>query len=318
MSTSHLSPNRIGKIGSSHIAALFGRSNWLTRLQLYAHFVDGYDLEKQEDDRMRIGRLLQDDILQLTIEKTGWELEANPDDSWIDHPDPQYRAGCTLDAWVRRHEWGLGIAEIKNVDFLRWRDEGWSDEAAPVRVELQLQEQMWVTGAAWGVIPVLIGGNDLRIIPSNNGIVGRRLPLPEVHRSIESALTDFWHRVEHKDPPPVVGHELEIPALAHLYPEPVLDPTLDLIEDAAFAQLVADYQWAKEKGKQLAALEKEAKIKLLGAMGGSALARTRGAWVKVGRNRIAGRTQEVKPHTRTELTIKPVAGEEQVEMEGIE
>lgn len=329
MSTDHLSPRRVGNIGSSMIAGLFGRSNWMTELMLYAHFVDGYDIDKDPEERMDWGKLLQDYILHMAAKQSGWEIEPNADDSWVQHPDEQYRGGSTVDAWVRRHEWGLGVIECKNVDWLRWRDQGWTDQAAPPMYELQLQHQLWSTGAAWGCFAVLVGGNDLHMIPSEGGIIGRRLPLSDVHRSIEAKLLDFWRRVDlgkraqedpsvTPDPPPTIGHPLDIGALAHLYPEPVEDPPLDLMEDAAFAQLVADYQWAKDRVKDIGKLEEEAKVKLLAAMMGAGRARTRGAWVTIKRPFVKGGTYTRKDGRQTRITIKPVAGEEQVEMEGFD
>lgn len=295
-----LSPARAGKIGSSTIAALFGRSRWHTRLQLWHSFVNGAPLDGAEDERMRWGRMVQPLILEETARRQGWEIEGNQADSWIDHPDPSFRAGCTLDAKVLRHERGLGIVECKAVDRLEWQHGAWAGGKPPMEVELQLQHQLWVTGAVWGAIAVLIGGNELA-----EPIL--REPKPRVHRAIERELRSFWREHEERQPPKPEGAR-DNPILLELLPLVDPDePPLDASQDLELAQACADLETARTMYRQ-------AKV-CMDAAEGRILARAKGAGeiiapdcrVKITKTRMEPAQIERKAHYRKTITIKQTA-----------
>ncbi len=294
-----LSPHRAGKIGSSQVAALFGVSPYLTRLQLYAHHADGFAIETEDDERMRVGRLLQDDILELVAARFGFEVEPNDENSWVAHPDPDLRAGATVDAFVRRHESGLGVVEVKNVDRDIWLRQ-WTDDTAPRHIELQLQHQLLVTGAAWGMIAALVGGNELVTVPAR----GLRHPLPDVHREIEAELRAFWREVAERRPPEPQAHAREIAALAHLYQGAVPEPVLDLSGDSSLGQLIEAYEWAASRRRECEALEAEAKVKILARLGDFQKARgPDGAFVKVTRSKLPATVIQRAAGIQTRLTI---------------
>jgi putative phage-type endonuclease len=297
LAADHLSPHRKGKIGSSMVAALFGRSPYLTRMELFAHFTRGHDIDATENERMVWGRRLQDDILEAVVEAKGWEVEPNPD-SWVEHPDPELRAGSTVDAWVRNHDMGLGVVECKAVDRDIYRRD-WTDETGPQHIELQVQHQLWTTGAAWAVMAVLVGGNELRFVPKT----GVRLPIPAVHAALDRAIRGFWASIAAGEPPPTQGTEGEIAALATLYDELLPEPVQKLPDDERFAKACADLKWAQEKRKLVNKVYNEARAFVLSRTKDYQLTRTTGALVRVERQRMTEAEIRRQAHWRTTVTI---------------
>lgn len=297
-----LSPQRAGKIGSSMIAGLLGQSPWLTRFQLYAHFTQGYPLEVADNNRLAWGRRLQDDILDAVAEREGWEIEPNAADVWEDHPDTSLRCGATVDGWVRRNEAGPGILECKSVDWKVYRDE-WTDGRAPVHYELQLQHQLWVTGAAWGGIAPLVGGNEL-------APVIRRAPNASLHARFEVEVRSFWSCVAKGIEPEPSRFDLE--ALVHLYPEAIPEPTLFLWDDEELAQALEELEWSREAAAKAKAVGEAAKAKILARAGGHLNIRTNGWSATVGRIPIKAATIERKAHVRLDIRARRHKGEEEI------
>lgn len=291
----NLSPRRVGKIGSSMVAGLFNQSPYVTRTGLYAHFVAGMDVDSKPDKRMGWGRRLQPAILDGVRELLNFEVEANEGDEWRDHPDPDLRCGATIDGAVHDPAVGDGIVEAKNVDRMIWLQD-WEEDAAPAHIELQLQHQLFVTGAPFGIIAALVGGNDLVTI--------RRQPIPSVHARIERELRSFWDQVERREPPDVLGMPQEIPELAALYPFVVPDPILQLFDDAAaadFIEALTEYQAGVEGRKTWTDIEERAKARILGTMRGYGVARTNGFRVDVTKVPVAATVVHLPAEVRNGL-----------------
>lgn len=295
---SQLSPNRAGKIGSSMIAALFGRSRWHTRLQLWASMRGEYRLDGISDERMEWGRLLQPLILAQTAKRKGWEIEPNEDENWVDHPDPTLRCGCTLDAWIRRHERGLGVVEVKCVDKDEWRGGGWAGGKPPAEVELQVQHQLFVTGAVWGAIAVLVGGNELQ-----EPIL--REPKPRVHAAIEREVREFWREVEeNRRPEPQAGDDYSVLAELLEDEEPG-SPPRELLADIELGQACADFLIADQMRKEASAACDSARAKILARTGRAGVTLVPWHRVKVTKTAVPARTQQVKPYVQARISVEP-------------
>lgn len=103
---------------------------------------------------------------------------------------------------------GNAVFEAKNVDaFLR---HDW-DDAPPLRVQIQVQHQMYVTGYQMAYVAALIGGNELVIheVERDEAFITAMLP----------ALDEFWQFVETKTPPPPDHTQATSDALRRLYPQ---------------------------------------------------------------------------------------------------
>ena len=299
---SDLSPDRVGKIGSSMVAALLGESPYLTRLSLYAHFASGASLDVAPNERMLWGQRLQVPILEAAAERTGWQIEPNPN-RWVEHPDPTLRAGATVDAWVYGHELGLGVVEVKNVD----RDvflEHWEADAAPRHIEIQLQHQLWVTGARWGLVVALVGGNELVMVPAT----GVRRPIAEMQATLEREIRSFWREVESRTPPLPSGRRADVPALAAIYGVPDEQPLQRLDSDEELGQLVETYQWCAEKRRELNALMDDTVAKLLAKTKGFARTLAPGGRLVLVRRSVVGeREMKRREHVRTIVRITDVS-----------
>ncbi len=241
-------------LSATQIPALFGLSPYTTEWLLYQQVVNGLDDQTEPNERMDWGTLLQPIILAQAAERLG--LEVTETDQFVRHPE--YRIGATEDARVVDPSLGLGVVEAKNVDWLVFRDE-WNDkkQLAPKHIEIQVQVQMLVLGATWGVIAALVGGNEL--------VLWRRQPNPEIQQEIIAAVDAFWQRVDARDEPSPSGTDREIKALAQLYPE--VKPATVKNGDQEIADLLLDWEQAKAERKAQDDLVKRCQAKILAYAG---------------------------------------------------
>lgn len=110
-----------------------------------------------------------------------------------------------------------GILEIKNVDFLQFRDTWTKHEdgslEAPAHIEIQIQHQMLVSGRKFAWIGALIGGNDIKLI--------RREADQEIQFEIIARVKDFWSSIlENREPTPDFAKDAEILSKIYGYAEP--------------------------------------------------------------------------------------------------
>ena len=131
------------------------------------------------------------------------------------HPDREVRrlnavcqsierpwAQASLDYEVKDPELGWGVLEIKTAG---QRSEGKWDDGVPLFYQTQVAHYLSVTGRAFADVAVLIGGQDYReyrIMRDEDDI-----------RAVESAVDEFWRRVQTGDEPPVDGSPGEAEAL---------------------------------------------------------------------------------------------------------
>lgn len=131
------------------------------------------------------------------------------------HPDREVRrlnavcqsierpwAQASLDYEVKDPELGWGVLEIKTAG---QRSEGKWDDGVPLFYQTQVAHYLSVTGRAFADVAVLIGGQDYReyrIMRDEDDI-----------RAVESAVDEFWQRVQTGEEPPVDGSPGEAEAL---------------------------------------------------------------------------------------------------------
>lgn len=131
------------------------------------------------------------------------------------HPDREVRrlnavcqsierpwAQASLDYEVKDPELGWGVLEIKTAG---QRSEGKWDDGVPLFYQTQVAHYLSVTGRAFADVAVLIGGQDYReyrIMRDEDDIC-----------AVESAVDEFWQRVQTGDEPPIDGSPGEAEAL---------------------------------------------------------------------------------------------------------
>lgn len=250
---------RLTGIGGSDAAALMGVSPFKSCLQVWAE-KRGIGEPIAETERMRWGHRHEPTIAAAF-------LEENPGAALIDHGDFTIARNtahpylyATLDREVRLPGRATpGVFEIKTTDARYARD--WED-SVPRAYWVQVQHQMLVTGAGWGVLAVLIGGNDFRHF--------------EIERDdafcaeLAARAATFWQQVESGEQPGDVGPN-DAAVIAALYPHEQADKYVPLPPVAA--QWDAELRQVKEQLGELEGekkrLENELKLALGDAEGGT-------------------------------------------------
>ncbi len=156
-------------------------------------------------ERFEIGHLQEPVMRELFQRRTGLSVKHIPFEVCVSEQRPYLAA--TLDGQVCDDD-GMAVWEAKNVDaFLapEW------DEACPLKVQIQVHHQMYVTGYRRAYIAALIGGNRLvwMRLDRNERFIDAMLP----------ALDTFWECVTTRTPPLADGSNATARALSRLYAE---------------------------------------------------------------------------------------------------
>lgn len=218
-------------INSTESAALFGLSKYSTAFEI-AHTKLGTPEAFKEfvaTERTTVGLAIQDAIASMVGARCGVDtrplvIYAEDDDRLGSSFD--YELTGVNDAKIDDErcrllfaEYGPGILECKNVDFLIFRNEWQANDAgmieAPDHIEIQVQHQMEILGREWCVIAVLVGGNRLEIIP--------RLRDRDVGAAIRGKIREFWQNLALVPPvlPPIeLPEDVDIIKRLHGFAEP--------------------------------------------------------------------------------------------------
>jgi len=188
-------------IGASESAAILGLNPWKSPLALFTDKLGLGDDPFVETGAIRMGRKLEPVVADIYAEDTQRILEDLGRYTIL-------RRGnltATLDRVILHEK--RGVLEIKTTNSRN--ADHWADEP-PARFQVQVQHQLAVTGAEWGSLAVLIGGQDFKWydVPRNDDFINLVL-LPKVE--------EFMERLASNDPPPADASESSAKALAKLY-----------------------------------------------------------------------------------------------------
>ena len=182
---------RAKHIGGTESSCVCGVESYTTMFELY-HRKKGNIGEPDFSDNQRVfwGSILEPAIATGAAKTYGWQVE-KVTEYYTNDNCPGH--GATLDYRIINHPIRTtpGIMEIKTVDWLTYKE--WEDGEPPLNYMLQFQTQCACSGYSWGVIAVLIGGNDLKIFEFE--------ARPKTIALIERAVTDFWTMVNNNTPP---------------------------------------------------------------------------------------------------------------------
>jgi putative phage-type endonuclease len=204
-------------VGASDAPILFGLSPYTTPLGLYLQKVGEPEPERTESEAQRWGTLLEGVVR---------EEYARVADRPVLHDGP-YRIHrsttypfltATLDGILPDPEKGPGILEIKTA-----HRASETDEVAP-SYQVQIQQQLLVTGCGWGEIVVLYGGQRMVRYPVTAHASFQRILLNEAAR--------FWHLVTTRTPPPIDASQASADLLKALYPRAHPGPPIVLPQEA--------------------------------------------------------------------------------------
>lgn len=223
-------------VSASQVAALFNRSPYQTRWSLWQWFRQSIDID-DANRRMDFGKFVEPFVLSQVQERLRLEVLHNREGAYFRNGD----LGCTRDARVFDPTRGEGIVQAKCHSYQAWR-EAYTDSMTPPHVEMQLQTEMFVHGAKWGVVAVMVGQNDQLLLYE-------RQPIPALQEKIRAEAHEFLDSVMEDREPDVLGAAVELPVLDLLYPtvRPKTIATVDPAKVESIAEAVRMYAWAKEQ-----------------------------------------------------------------------
>jgi putative phage-type endonuclease len=284
-------------ITASDAAAILGLDPWRGPLAVFA---DKRGLiEREDNDYMLFGRLLEDDVAEGYNIKTGRKILKCPEYEIARHKDIPW-LGCTLDRRTQESELaprpnkilspGPVPLELKTVGYLGKKE--WTEEP-PLHYQVQLMIQMEVTGADWGSLAVLIGGQ-----------LFKWADIQRHQRFIDSALPkleQFWIRVKENDPPPD-EHPSAVETLRVLYAEDNGE-TVELGEETL--QQVEAWAHLKARQKEFEAEAKEREAEIIASLRDNSVGiLPDGSFLRAVTQHIQERTQMVRAHTRRPIYWK--------------
>jgi len=242
---------------STEVSALFGVNPWLTKYELFFQHRDNSIVEIEETNRMRWGKRLEQAIALCAADDKGWSVKAKTE--YIRWPALRLGASFDYEAVVDGEP---VILEIKNVDSFRFK-EGWlvdedGNVEAPPHIEIQLQQQLMLTGYKRGFIIAFVGGNDIRYL--------ERAADENVQAAIVAEAKKFWELIE-KNTPPEPDFARDASFIISLHQSATKGKVLDSSADPVFNEYALAYKAIGEQIKALEIAKSELKAKLLTAAG---------------------------------------------------
>jgi len=267
-------------ISSTEISALFNISPYSTPYQVWHEKKKGEIIRLDENNRMTWGKRLEDSIAQGIGEDLGLKVRrlktycrhdsckgmaASFDYEIVGIVDEDGKKLCCTPEEARtdaQREYlknGPGILEIKNVDFLVYRDT-WEEDEAPPHIEAQLQLQLEVKNRSWGIIAPLISGNDMKyIIRYRNKKVGA---------AMRKKITSFWLSITENNPPEP-DFETDADFIIRLYGD-ANQWVVDVSDDDVIKPLVEQYYDLSMQYKDVTDLRTAVKARILQEVKGNA------------------------------------------------
>ena len=239
-------------VTSTESPALFGLSPYQTELELFYRKQAGEVVTIEDNARMRAGRFLEPSIAEFAAAELGCQVV--PFKPYA--RDPAARMGSSFDFEIINGDLAGWILEIKNVDYLVYRDD-WTDDEAPAHIEVQVQHQLELTKSPGAVIAALVGGNDLRLV--------KRERNPRMGAAIRKRLARFWRDVT-ENSPPQPDYVRDADFLCSLYQE-AGDEVFDASEGEHVATLLRECKRIKKEAADLDTLAKAKKAEIFSLIG---------------------------------------------------
>tara|TARA_R110000822_G_scaffold123508_14_gene258017 strand:+ start:502 stop:1416 length:915 start_codon:yes stop_codon:yes gene_type:complete len=238
-------------ITSTESPALFGLSPYTTNLELFFRKLTGETAEFGDNQRMRAGRILEPAIANIAADELGCEV--NPFKEYARDDD---RMGASFDFEIVSGEYQGWLLEIKNVDFIVYRDQ-WEDDEAPDHIEVQCQHQLELTKRPGIIIACLVGGNDLKLI--------KRERNEKMGLGIRQAIQKFWKDIANNNPPePDFTRDADFIISLH---QSAGDKVESIDEGSSVANLITKYRHARSGATALDKESKSLKAEILTLVG---------------------------------------------------
>lgn len=248
---------RTKDVTSTEVSALYGLSPYKTEFELFHEKRDGLVVKIQPNERMKWGNRLEAAIAHGAAEDQGWEIgKLN-----VYMRDIDARIGSSFDFEIKSKSDGPGILEIKNVDWLQyrqnWIDDGAGNIEAPEHIELQIQHQMEVSGYEWCALVALVGGNEQKVVLRNRD--------RQIGQDIRAKTAAFWQRVAaNAAPSPDYTADAEF-IIKQLRADS--DAGLVATSDAALDELIERYAFLSQAVKDQSTLRDATRAQILERIG---------------------------------------------------
>lgn len=211
-------------IGASDAAAVLGISPWKSRYTLYQEKIGEIPLEEEMPEYVYWGSQLEPAIrehvekyYETSIGYREFRIIQSRNFFWMlatldgefPHVPEQVAIALGWESNLGAGNYIPGVLEIKTASAYSAKD--WSDEEWPLYYQVQCQHQLAVTGYTWGVLAVLIGGQQLKLFPFERN-----------QKFIDGLIREearFWQQVENRTPPELDGTASTAATLRRLYPE---------------------------------------------------------------------------------------------------
>ena len=261
-------------VSSTEVSALFGACPYLTAYELALIKSDKVASSFEASERSEWGLYLQLPVAKKFADDYGISVRAlnayavNEDAGMgasFDYEIVGIKEGTPPKGTVLQDMYkanGPGILEIKTVDYLIFRDQWHEDDEgnfeAPAHIEIQVQQELHCIGRSWGVLGVLVAGNQGHILIRDRD--------EAVGLSLESKCREFWRNLKAgKLPPPMLPEDAGIMRKIYAYAEP--GKLLDAQDDKEITDLCRQYADAAQLAKGAEEQKKTAQAKLLERIG---------------------------------------------------
>lgn len=194
-------------LGASDAAVVVGESQYKTPYVLWAEMTGLAPRDFVENEKMEWGNILEPVIAEQFSRKTGLRLRDLGRTTLCRSKENPFMT-ATLDRLILHDGGDPEILEIKAVG--AHMAEQWETEA-PLMYQIQVQQQLYVTGLKKARIAALIGGQQLRWVNVERS--------EEFIEALVEAAGAFWNLVQAKKEPPIDGSAGARAVLKKLYPQ---------------------------------------------------------------------------------------------------
>lgn len=240
-------------ITSTEVSALFGLSNYKSRLRLWMEKKGEIEDDFEETAPTKWGRRLQSAIGHGIAEDHGWECF---DLTGYYLRDPEARLGASMDFRVICSERGPGLLETKSTGFFD-EESGWFKDRSPINYEFQIQAQINLAiqdgqDIKWGCIGALDGRKNDRIYD--------RRPDSELWETVKDEARKFWRSIEQNEPPEP-DYLVDAPLIRALQGDIDLGRNISLTGNNRAHELLQSYQDTEFNLKESRFFQQENQIK---------------------------------------------------------
>ena len=181
---------RLSHINSTEAATLFDLNKYQSYFEMWHEKRRREIVNFGDNDRMKAGRFLEPSIAKLALDEI--ECNGSPFKQYL--AQKEFRLASSFDWKITSGKFNKWLMEVKNVDKWIYQKE-WQDDIPPDHIEMQVQHQLAVSQRPGTILAVLVGGNDLKLIPREYD--------EKIAESIAQESMHFWQTLEEgKEPEP--------------------------------------------------------------------------------------------------------------------